>query len=86
MLNCFKVSQPEFPELIEDIKRRISELGGNVFPKLNWSAPKDASWVNNNTLKCSGPGQVCFCLVLKFLCSKVKSRLTALLIYDRCFL
>ena len=35
----------------------IDELGGNVFPKMGWSAPRDASWINNNTLKCSLVGK-----------------------------
>jgi D123 len=29
-----------------------------VMPKLNWSAPKDASWINAGSLKCQTPGDV----------------------------
>lgn len=45
---------PEFPELIQSIENAIRELGGTVFPKLNWSAPRDAAWINfDGTLKCT---------------------------------
>lgn len=52
-------STPSFPVLDAEIKTAISKLGGNVFPKLNWSSPKDASWIAlNNSLKCSTPNDV----------------------------
>mmetsp|Transcript_14218 Transcript_14218/g.28646 ORF Transcript_14218/g.28646 Transcript_14218/m.28646 type:complete len:327 (+) Transcript_14218:50-1030(+) len=38
-------------EVAEAASRAIEELGGEVLPKLNWSAPKDAKWVFG-TLKC----------------------------------
>ncbi|GAO14131.1 uncharacterized protein UV8b_06530 [Ustilaginoidea virens] len=49
-----------FPEAHNEIKIAISELGGAVAPKLNWSAPKDAKWVSphQNTLKCTSPNDV----------------------------
>jgi len=31
---------PNFPELEEQITKAIADLGGEVFPKLNWSSPK----------------------------------------------
>lgn len=41
------------------IKDTIAELGGNVVPKLNWSAPKDATWINaGNSMECRTPGDV----------------------------
>lgn len=44
---------PSFPDLQAKIERAINQLGGAVFPKLNWSAPRDASWIAcGNTLKC----------------------------------
>ncbi|KAI9007763.1 D123-domain-containing protein [Hyaloraphidium curvatum] len=50
---------PSFPELEEQISAAIAELGGTVFPKLSWTAPRDASWVAlNNSLKCSTPADV----------------------------
>lgn len=43
----------DFPELHERINSIIKELGA-VAPKLNWSAPRDATWIlPNNTMKCS---------------------------------
>lgn len=41
-----------FPELDIQIQDAIKQLGGEVFPKLNWSCPLDASWINTGTLKC----------------------------------
>ncbi|KAF8570674.1 hypothetical protein P879_01547 [Paragonimus westermani] len=46
--------RPEFPEFETELMCAIRKLGGAVFPKLNWSAPKDASWMLfGNSLKCS---------------------------------
>lgn len=43
----------DFPELHEKINSIIQEFG-SVAPKLNWSAPRDATWIlPNNTMKCS---------------------------------
>lgn len=42
-----------FPEFHEKLKQIIKKLG-SVTPKLNWSSPKDASWILvNNTIKCN---------------------------------
>lgn len=50
---------PSFPQLEDRIKRCIDELGGSVFPKLNWSAPKDAKWITaSHTLQCGSIGEV----------------------------
>ena len=35
-----EVEVPSFPGLVEDIEKSISQLGGAVFPKLNWSSPR----------------------------------------------
>lgn len=48
----------EWLQLHVNIKRVIAELGGNIVPKLNWSAPKDATWINNNTMSCRTPNDV----------------------------
>ena len=40
------------------IKNIIAELGGKVAPKLNWSAPKDATWMNANTMICRTPNEI----------------------------
>ena len=35
------------------IKETIAELKGSVYPKLNWSAPKDATWIAaTNSMEC----------------------------------
>ncbi|CAK8689343.1 translation initiation factor eIF2 assembly protein-like [Clavelina lepadiformis] len=49
---------PEFSKLISQITEAIANLGGSVFPKMGWSSPKDAIWINNNSLKCCSPGEV----------------------------
>eukprot|EP00771_Trimastix_marina_P002357 gnl/Trimastix_PCT/3487.p1 GENE.gnl/Trimastix_PCT/3487~~gnl/Trimastix_PCT/3487.p1 ORF type:complete len:400 (-),score=107.97 gnl/Trimastix_PCT/3487:299-1498(-) len=44
---------PSFPELESTIRSVIAEYGG-VYPKLNWSAPRDASWAIPSTiLRCT---------------------------------
>ncbi|OAP61343.1 hypothetical protein AYL99_03546 [Fonsecaea erecta] len=41
------------------IRSTISELGGKVMPKLNWSAPKDATWIaTTNDMECRTPNDV----------------------------
>ncbi|XP_001641838.2 cell division cycle protein 123 homolog [Nematostella vectensis] len=53
------IEAPEFNDIDTKIKEAIQELGGEVFPKLNWSAPKDASWISHdNTLRCKSPGDI----------------------------
>ena len=47
-----------FPQLNDQIETAIHQLGGSVLPKLNWSAPKDATWVNGGSMKCETPGDV----------------------------
>jgi hypothetical protein len=42
----------------ESIGNTIAELGGKVYPKLNWSSPKDATWMNANTMECRTPNDV----------------------------
>ena len=48
-----------FPEVESEISEAIAELGGAVFPKLNWSSPKDAAWIAmDSTLKCTDVREV----------------------------
>ncbi|KAG8998932.1 hypothetical protein FRB94_006515 [Tulasnella sp. JGI-2019a] len=49
-----------FPELDATIRATIVKYGGAVFPKLNWTAPKDASWIlaPSTPLKCTSPADV----------------------------
>ena len=50
---------PSFPELELEIKESIRTLGGAIFPKLNWSAPKDASWISTTgTLRCTSFSEI----------------------------
>ncbi|CAM9582525.1 unnamed protein product [Hapterophycus canaliculatus] len=55
-------NRPDFPGLHTLLSDAIASLGGAVFPKLNWSSPQDAAWVNGGSLKCSLPGDV-LCLL-----------------------
>ncbi|EGP83748.1 uncharacterized protein MYCGRDRAFT_110944 [Zymoseptoria tritici IPO323] len=48
----------DWREVHETIQSTIEELGGKVVPKLNWSAPKDATWMNANTMECRTPNDV----------------------------
>jgi len=48
----------DFPELNQRIEDAIRELEGAVMPKLNWSSPRDAVWVNSGTLECRTAGDV----------------------------
>ena len=49
----------EWPEVHDRIKSTISELGGKVAPKMNWSAPKDATWINaTNSMACTTPNDI----------------------------
>ncbi|KAF7597309.1 hypothetical protein BBP40_006249 [Aspergillus hancockii] len=49
----------EWQDIHTQIKSAISELGGIVTPKLNWSAPKDASWMAaTNDLQCRSPNDI----------------------------
>ncbi|XP_035227964.1 cell division cycle protein 123 homolog isoform X1 [Stegodyphus dumicola] len=43
---------PHFSEFDARIKYAIESLGGKVFPKLNWSSPRDASWIAFNNCCC----------------------------------
>uniref|UniRef100_A0AAX7U7G9 Translation initiation factor eIF2 assembly protein n=1 Tax=Astatotilapia calliptera TaxID=8154 RepID=A0AAX7U7G9_ASTCA len=51
-MSCF-CQAPEFPEFTSKVLEAINSLGGRVFPKLNWSAPRDANWIAlNSSLQC----------------------------------
>jgi hypothetical protein len=47
-----------FPSLTQQLQSAITQLGNICMPKMNWSSPKDATWINCGTLKCSTPGDV----------------------------
>jgi D123 len=49
----------EWRDTHAQIKAAISELGGKVTPKLNWSAPKDAAWISpTNDLQCQSANDI----------------------------
>lgn len=46
-------------DIHQKIISTISELGGSVMPKLNWSAPKDATWISaTNSMACTTPNDI----------------------------
>jgi len=49
--------QASFPELELQVAAAIRRLGGKVLPKLNWSAPKDATWLYGS-LQCEKPSEI----------------------------
>lgn len=54
---------PSFPDLELKVRESIESLGGAVFPKLNWSSPKDAAWISPvGTLRCTGFGEIALLL------------------------
>jgi hypothetical protein len=49
----------EWRDTHEAIENVIEELGGKVAPKLNWSAPKDATWIAaTNSMECQTPNDI----------------------------
>ncbi|KAF2274199.1 D123-domain-containing protein [Westerdykella ornata] len=49
----------QWRETHAEIERIIDELGGKVAPKLNWSAPKDATWIAaTNSMECRTPNDI----------------------------
>lgn len=48
-----------WPDIHAAISNTIAELGGSVVPKLNWSAPKDATWISaTNSMECRTPNDI----------------------------
>lgn len=46
-------------ELHARIRSKIADLGGKVLPKLNWSAPKDATWISpTNDMECRTANEI----------------------------
>jgi hypothetical protein len=49
----------QWREVHEAVRATIEELGGKVVPKLNWSAPKDATWIAaTNSMECRTPNDI----------------------------
>ncbi|XP_020594389.1 cell division cycle protein 123 homolog, partial [Phalaenopsis equestris] len=54
---------PSFPALESAVNQSISALGGSVFPKLNWSSPKDAAWIAaDGSLRCTSFAEIALLL------------------------
>ncbi|PKI59017.1 hypothetical protein CRG98_020585 [Punica granatum] len=54
---------PSFPDLELKVRESIESLGGAVFPKLNWSSPKDAAWISpSGTLRCTSFSEIALLL------------------------
>lgn len=46
-------------DIHQKIKSIIAELDGSIVPKLNWSAPKDATWISaTNSMECRTPNDI----------------------------
>ena len=54
------IPQYNFPTLTSRIHTTLTTLNNNkgCLPKLNWSSPKDATWMNCGSLKCTTVGDV----------------------------
>jgi len=52
-----------FDSLESRIETMIEQLDGELFPKLNWTSPRDAEWAIGGSLACGSPGEIF--LVLK---------------------
>ena len=50
--------EESFEELETNINRALEELGNSVFPKLNWTHPRDALFMNSESSKCCSPGEI----------------------------
>jgi D123 len=55
---CSQTIHSEWIQLHRQIDAAIAKLGGACLPKFNWSAPRDAVWVNQGTLECRTAGDV----------------------------
>ncbi|CAE6423538.1 unnamed protein product [Rhizoctonia solani] len=57
--NSRPMARFSFPEIDQQIRRAILSYEA-VFPKLNWTAPKDASWMlsSGGALRCTSPADV----------------------------
>ena len=56
--NSKEARTDEFRALNREVMNAIKALGGEIFTKLNWSCPLDASWMNAGSLKCHNSAEV----------------------------
>lgn len=52
------LDREDFSDLTTEVKAAIQQLRGEVFVKLNWSAPTDAAWLRGGSLKCTDPADI----------------------------
>lgn len=53
------VAVPSYTATMAAIEEALQRLGGKVVPKLNWSCPRDATWINPcNSLACTNADEV----------------------------
>ena len=52
------LDRADFSSLTANIMTAIKNLRGEVFPKFNWSAPSDASWLRGGSLKCTDSADI----------------------------
>ena len=53
-----QLDRADFSSLTANIMTAITNLRGEVFPKFNWSAPSDASWLRGGSLKCTDSADI----------------------------
>ena len=52
-------TRPNFDDIVESMNKAIEDLGGEVFPKLMWSCPRDATWINaGENIRCVSAADV----------------------------
>jgi hypothetical protein len=52
-------TKPKFDAIVESMNKAIEELGGEAFPKLMWSCPRDATWINaGENIRCVSAADV----------------------------
>ena len=63
-----------FDVIENSIKSILSDYNNEVFIKLNWSSPSDASWIAGGSLKCRRLADIYLLLKSKYDKSKIKGR------------
>lgn len=52
-------TKPKFDAIVDSMNKAIEELGGEAFPKLMWSCPRDATWINaGENIRCVSAADV----------------------------
>jgi hypothetical protein len=57
--DALRASQPFFPDVVASIDAALAELGGSVFPSLDFRAPTDATWITTERVaRCQTIGEI----------------------------